>query len=108
MGTKNFFEKNFFGPTIFKKPLFLAILVENSINLVSLHSSIDVGMHVVAQNYHNTILLKGGEKNSKFLTPKIQKINFFGPKNGKKWPKNRKFFEIFFGRNRFRMVQNVF
>ena len=34
---------------------FWPFLVKNSINPVSLQSSIDVGMHIIAQNDHNTI-----------------------------------------------------
>ena len=41
------------------------------------------------------------------FSPKNVQNRFLGPKMAQK-TKNRKFFAIFFGRNRFRMVQNVF
>ena len=54
-----FFEnKNFSNPKFSKNLYFLPFLVKNSINLVSLQSSIGVGVRVIAQNDHNTTLLK--------------------------------------------------
>ena len=57
---------------------------------MSLQSSIDVGIHVIAQNDHNTILLKWVKKFSKFLPSKMQKLDFFELNNGKKSKMSRK------------------
>ena len=95
-GAKNFSKKFFFDPKFSKNLYFWPFLVKNSINLVSLQSSIGVGMRAIAQNDRNTILLKWVKKNFKISPPKKSKIRFFGPKNGQKWPKNRKNFRNFF------------
>ena len=71
--------KKFFDPKFSKNLYFWPFLVKKSINLVSLQSSIDVGMHVIAQNDHNTILFKWAKKIPKLLSPKIQ-IIYWGPK----------------------------
>ena len=110
---KSFFQKKFFRLEISEKPLSLTILAKNSINLVSLQSLKDVRMRVIAQNDRNTILLKLVKKNLKFLHPKIKKKSIFWAqkmaKNDQKIENFSKIFrKFFFGRNRFRMVQNVF
>ena len=93
---KFFSKKIFFDPKFSKNLYFWPFLVKNSINLVSLQCSIGVGMHVMAQNDHNTILLKWVKKISKFLPPKIQKIDFLGPKMAKNDQKIEKFSKKFF------------
>ena len=81
----NFFSENFFFDPKFSKNLYFSLfLVKNSVNLVSLKGSIDVGMHVIAQNDHSTILLKWANFFfSKIFLQKFKK-SIFGPKNGKK------------------------
>ena len=48
------------------------------------------------------------EKEFKISPPKMQKIDFLGPKNGKMTKKSNIFRKNFFGRNRFRMAQKCF
>ena len=82
---KRFSKKNFFDPKISKNLYFWPFLVKNSITLVSLQSSIGVGMRAIAQNDRKTIHLKWVKK--KFLNPPPppnSKNRFFGPKNGQK------------------------
>ena len=90
------FQKEFFWPKIFKNLCFWPCSTKNSRNLVSL-----------AQNDRNTILMKWVKKIFKNFSPKIKK-SIVWPKMTKNGPKHRKYFRIFFDRNRFRMLQNVF
>ena len=53
------FSENIFSDPKFSKNLYVrSVLVKNSINIVSLQSSIELGMRAIAQNDHNTTLLK--------------------------------------------------
>ena len=64
-------------------------MIENSINLVSLQSSIGVEMRLIAQTDRNTIVLKWVEK--WVVPPKIQKIDFLSPKMAKMTKKSKNF-----------------
>ena len=87
-GKKNFIEKIFSTQKCRETSIFGHFWSSEpkSINLVSLRSSIDVRMHIIAQNVHNTILLKWVKKISKSPPPpkkekkKNKKNQFFGPK----------------------------
>ena len=59
---------------------------------MSLQSSVDVGMHVIAQNDQNTIVLIW-VKNFQNFSPKIQK--YFFAEQMEKGPKNSKKFQFF-------------
>ena len=88
-GFKIFFRKIFFSKFStqnFRKTsiYFCPFLVKYSINLVSLQCSIGVGMHVMAQNDHNTILLKWVKKSFKISPPKKFKNSIFW---AQKWSK---------------------
>ena len=66
---------------------------------------------MIAQNDRNKILINFLLLH--FLPGELEKLEngknvIFYPKNDQKIENFRKIFEIFFGRNRFRMVQNVF
>ena len=67
----------------------------------------DVEMHAIAQNDHKTTLLKWVGK-IKISHRKKSKNQFLSPKNCKIDQKSKCFRKRFFGRNRFRMVQNAF
>ena len=67
---KNFDQKNF-STQNFRKPSFLAIMVESSINLVSLQSSIDIGKCTIAQSDRNTTLSHGRKKFQNILPQKF-------------------------------------
>ena len=105
---QKFFSKKFFWTQNLRKTYFWPISVKNFINLVSLQSSTGVGMRAIAQNDRNTILLKYAKIFFKISLLKNSKNRFFGQKMTKKWQKSKIFRKIFFGRNRFRMVRNVF
>ena len=100
-----FWQKKIFPKKFSEKFYFWPFLVKNSINLVSLQSSIDVGMHTIAQNDRNKILLKwvnffqnfSPQKFKKFIFSKMSKMTkksktkiiFFDPifsKNLYFWP----------------------
>ena len=76
--SKIFFEK-FFDQKHSKTLNFWPFLFKNSIYLVSLQSSIDIGTCAIAQNDRNTILMKWAKK-IKYFTPKIQEIDFLAKK----------------------------
>ena len=79
---KKIFEKYFFRPKIFENPIFLA---KSSINLVSLQSSMGVGMRAIAQNDRNTTLLKWATQFFKISPPPQKSKNrFFRLENGNK------------------------
>ena len=95
---KFFSKKNFFDPKFSKNLYFWPFLVKNSINLVSLQSSIGVGMRAIAQNDRNTILLKWVKKNQNFALKKFKNSIFWAQK-WSKMTKKSKNFRNFFGRN---------
>ena len=71
------FSKFFFDPKFSKNLYFWLFLARNSINLVSLKRSKDIGMYAVAQIDLKIILLNWVKKVSKFLPQKFKKSNRF-------------------------------
>ena len=92
---KFFSKKNFFfGPKFSKNLYFWRLLVKSSTNLVSLQSSIAVWMRAIAQNDHNTILLRWVKNNFKILPSKTQKNCW--AQNWQKMTKKSKIFRHYF------------
>ena len=71
-----YFSKKIFRPKICETLLALPLLGKNSINLVTLQSSIDLGTIAIAQSDYNRILFIGRKKVLNF-SPKTQQINFW-------------------------------
>ena len=80
-------------PKIFEKPLFLAIFCQKfdkSSEPAVLDRRRDTCNGAKWPQYNP---FEMGEKIFKISPPKNSKNRFFGPKNGKKWPKKSKIFE---------------
>ena len=94
-GASIFFEKKFFRPKIFKKPLFLAIFgqkFDKSSEPAVLDRRRDAYNGAKWPQYNP---FEMGEKNFKISPPKNSKNWFFGPKNGKNDQKIENFSKFF-------------
>ena len=102
---QNFFRKNFLGPKFSKTLYFLAIF-DQKFNKFSEPAELDRCRDACnSAKLPQINLFEMSEKIFKNFPPKNSKIDFLGPK----WQKKSKIFrKKNFGRNRFRMVQNVF